>query len=60
MAENIFGFIALVVFVVIVFMTNYHSRDIRISRVTGIAGMFGLALLVWWIIKFVLLGILIK
>jgi len=58
MSENLFGFIYLVGFVVIAFVANYHSNDSS-KTITGIAGMFGLVLLIWWIVKFVILGILI-
>ena len=60
MNEHIFGFISLVVFIVITFLANYHGNTGPTQKITGYAGMFGLVLLVWWIIKFVLLGILVQ
>lgn len=60
MNEYISEFIALLTFVVIVAMIGYSSDTDKAGKFFSWMTLFGLVIYIWWIVKFVILGVLIK
>ncbi len=59
MNEYLSEFGALIIMIGLVGFLNYHGENNNTKVITGLINLFGLILLVWWIVKFVILGVLI-